>query len=94
MSDYTPPTAQIRGDYIEAQADVPPSTGELEELGQEFDRWLAAHDAALTEKVLRAAAKDALTDYAEGRSRRRLWHIWLAKRALSTPPTTEDEGNN
>lgn len=40
--EYTPPTAQIRGDYIEAQADVPPSPGELEELGREFDRWLVA----------------------------------------------------
>ncbi|MBW1639254.1 hypothetical protein G3H63_09240 [Microbacterium resistens] len=56
MSDYTPTTEQIRAGYI----------GEPEHfmdkaVGEEFDRWLAAHDAEVQERADRwkAAADSA-----------------------------------
>lgn len=52
---------------------------------QEIEAMLAAKTAAAyvdgERDALRAAAKDALTDYAEGRTRGRLWHEWIVRRA-------------
>lgn len=58
MTDYTPTTDEVRGDYAHFQ--VPggtgPVTGEFTEGLAEFDRWLKEHDA----EVERAAAARAL----------------------------------
>jgi len=89
MSEYTPTTDDVRECWSEAY-----QVGDREGA---FDRWLAAHDREVAAKALRDAAKSALSDWAEGLARRRLWHVWLAERATalvsepSTPAPVEPE---
>ena len=47
MSEYTPTTDEVRGDYAHFQTPggTDPVTGEFAEGLAEFDRWLAKHDA-------------------------------------------------
>ena len=59
MSDYTPTTEQVRVDYVMAYTDRESSQLLAE---RAFDRWLAAHDAAVAAKALRAAVADVLED--------------------------------
>ena len=44
MSDYTPTTADVRHAYVSARSE------------EEFDRWLAAHDAEVAAQALGDAA--------------------------------------
>jgi hypothetical protein len=51
--EYTPTTDEVR-DRASAQAGY--TSGMVEAMTAEFDRWLAAHDAEVAAKALRALA--------------------------------------
>ena len=47
--EYTPTTEAVRRDYIFAQGSN--DTGEQRLEGEEFDRWLAQHDAEVFQRI-------------------------------------------
>ena len=59
MTDYTPTTAEVRGDYAHFQVPggTDPVTGEFAEGLAEFDRWLAEYT--------RVKQAEALEEFAE-----------------------------
>lgn len=67
MSDYTPTTEEIR-EYVEEGGEVRPwiapddeAEGRLAKLrGEAFDRWLAAHDAAVARESAASAWDEAV----------------------------------
>lgn len=55
MSDYTPTTEHIRSLWILGNGGLKP----LEQAAEQFDRWLAAHDAEVRSKAFQDAALSA-----------------------------------
>ena len=103
--EYTPTTEEVRNSAAfgavlaalipdEAMDIDFPEPGFRVAAKSTFDLWIAAHDREVMAKALRDAAKSALSDWAEGLARRRLWHVWLAERAaalVSEPSTSGGE---
>lgn len=54
--EYTPTTEAVRRDYIFAQGSN--DTGEQRLEGEEFDRWLAAHDAEVFQRGREDVARE------------------------------------
>ena len=50
MADYTPTTDQVRDFYVKFQSSVL-IDGDWEAKEAEFDRWLAAHEQQLRERI-------------------------------------------
>lgn len=66
-SEYTPTSDRVRAMYVHDRADG--TTLTEAEAGNEFDRWLAAHDA----ETLRAVAVDVYALHEDMQSRADLW---------------------
>lgn len=66
MSEYTPTTDEVRADFValhtrnfDAYAVGRSLTSEQEYYGEDFDRWLAAHDAEVAERIAQAIEAEA-----------------------------------
>lgn len=58
MSDYTPTDSLIRNGYLYVDREPGEPQSVLVERGEQFDRWLAQHDAEVRTAALNAAADD------------------------------------
>lgn len=91
MAEYTPTTDWVAAGWLMARR---PDGVPVEVAHAEFTRWLAAHDAELTEKVRAEAVAAVEAERMADEPRNALYNFGIfdaarAIRTLSTTPTPE-----
>ena len=71
--DYTPTTGEVRADFValhtrnfDAYAAGRSLTSEQEYYGEDFDRWLTAHDAEVAERIAQAIEGELRAEQTQG----------------------------
>lgn len=82
-SEFTPTTAEVRERFIDG---FPMDTWVVAraELGADFDRWLAAHDAEVARKALTDAAETFMARLPDGTSNGRAYNSYTVAEMLRT----------
>ena len=108
MNDYTPTTEEVQSYYVSGRAQIRRQiTGvraqDITPFSDEFDRWLAAHDAEVTAKALERGVDelgvyvgdedgDYWTGYRDGQ--RRQIHVLKMLAAEARADTTNNESED